>query len=190
MSSPRERLLETAALLFYKQGYLATGINQLIEEAGIAKASFYQHFPTKESLGAAYLEASHRRWNGLLEAYLDHLHDSREKILGLFDFLKTWKESAGYRGCSFLNMVAETPDLDHPLHAAALLHYDVFRARVRGLVEEFSGDYRPEANEEEKAEMTEGLVLLFQGATVSSQTYAATGPIEHARKTAARLLAC
>jgi len=55
-SSPRDRILQVASDLFYRQGYHATGINQIIREAAVAKASFYDHFSSKEALAVAYLE--------------------------------------------------------------------------------------------------------------------------------------
>ena len=58
----RERILDTASRLFYDQGYQATGINQIIEEASIAKSSLYQHFRTKDDLLVAYLKIAEREW--------------------------------------------------------------------------------------------------------------------------------
>jgi AcrR family transcriptional regulator len=186
----RDRLLETASRLFYEQGYLATGINQLIEEAGIAKASFYHHFPSKEDLGTAFLTESHRRWCGMLNAHLDGYDDPRSRLLGVFDFLRVWKESTGYRGCVFLNMVAEIPSPESPLRSAAIVHYDRLRTLVGQLVEAFADSYRPELNGEERARMRDGLLLLFQGAIVSSQTYGAPWPITQARIAAESHISC
>ena len=187
-TGPRERLLEAASHLFYEQGYLATGINQLIEEAGIAKASFYQHFASKADLCATYLADSHQRRIQSLEHYLAPLADPRTRLLGLFDFLKEWKEQSSYRGCPFLNIVAEIPSTDSPLRAQALRHYDVLRATVDRLVEAFAVTYRPALSPEETKQLSETLVLLFEGALVSSQNYAASWPIDVARAAAERLL--
>ena len=59
---PKERILEKTFALFHKQGYNATGINQIIEEAQVAKASFYYHFKSKEDLCVAFLEQRHSFW--------------------------------------------------------------------------------------------------------------------------------
>ena len=60
--TPKERILKTVDRLFYEQGYLATGINQIIAEAKVAKASFYQHFPSKEALVLEYIEAHNTKF--------------------------------------------------------------------------------------------------------------------------------
>jgi AcrR family transcriptional regulator len=189
-AGPRERLLAAASRLFYEQGYRATGINQIIEEADVAKASFYQHFSSKEALCEAYLSESHRHWNALLEEHLRRYDDPRERVLGLFDFLAIWKEDAGYRGCAFLNIVAEVPDLDSPLRDLALRHYDVFRATVRHLVGAYADACLPSASPEERATLSESLALLFEGAIVSAQTYRSTWPVEAAREAGSRLFPC
>jgi AcrR family transcriptional regulator len=70
-SQPRDRIIDTALRLFYEQGYLATGINQIIAESQVAKATFYSHFPSKENLCIAYLQARHVVWMKWLEDSVD-----------------------------------------------------------------------------------------------------------------------
>ncbi len=67
----RERIVQTALDLFYRQGYLATGINQVIAEAGVSKNTFYYYFPSKEDLCLAYLQERHKVWTGWLQATID-----------------------------------------------------------------------------------------------------------------------
>lgn len=189
-SGPRERLLEAASRLFYQQGYHATGVNQLIDEADVAKASFYDHFDSKEALAETYLAEGRRRWREMLDAHLARYDDPRERLVGLFDFLKERKEKTGYRGCAFLNTVAEVPSPESPLREQAARHYDAFRQIVRRLVDDYASSDRPDLSEDDRNELAEGVVLLFQGALVSSQNYTAPWPIEAARTAAERLLAC
>src|SRR6185437_5228472 len=85
-SAVKDRILDTASRLFYDQGYHVTGINQIIEEAGIARASLYNHFPSKTDLLLAYLDRTHAEWFGELERYLAPVPTAREKLLALFDF--------------------------------------------------------------------------------------------------------
>ena len=84
----RERIIETALNLFYNQGYLATGINQIISESNIAKATFYAHFPSKEALCITYLQARHVLWMGWLKKSISGKKTAKEKLTGIFDFLK------------------------------------------------------------------------------------------------------
>src|ERR1700754_5098220 len=96
----RERILDTAARLFYEQGYQATGINQIIEEASIAKSSLYQHFKTKEELLIAYLKIAEKDWFEELYKIVGKDKDAAEKILGLFDYRKQLVERKKYKGCA------------------------------------------------------------------------------------------
>jgi AcrR family transcriptional regulator len=70
MSSPRERIVETTFELFAKQGYNSTGINQIIADAGVAKASFYLHFKSKEDLCVEFLNVRHQYWFSELNTFL------------------------------------------------------------------------------------------------------------------------
>lgn len=104
----RERLLQTASRLFYDQGIRATGIDQIIAEAGVAKMSLYRHFPAKEDLVAAYLKRRHERWmadfrDGLRQYQLQGIAAPAAVAL----VLKTWFAQPDFRGCAFLNALAE-----------------------------------------------------------------------------------
>ncbi|TRX60577.1 TetR/AcrR family transcriptional regulator [Fulvivirga sp. M361] len=102
----RERILTVATTLFHRQGYNETGINQIIKEANVAKASLYYHFATKDDLCIAYLKRRHEVWNDTLQEFI---RDKEDKILAVFDFLMEDNEQCNYRGCSFLNLLPEVP---------------------------------------------------------------------------------
>ncbi|WP_312553851.1 TetR/AcrR family transcriptional regulator [Empedobacter brevis] len=107
MSSPRERILETASILFHQQGYNSTGINQIIKEANVAKASFYQHFKSKDDLCIEFLNTRHQYWFSELTAYTAKSKNTSKKILLAFDFIVYMNEKENFRGCSFLNILSE-----------------------------------------------------------------------------------
>lgn len=109
MNSPRERILDIAAILFHQQGYNSTGINQIISEAKVAKASFYQHFKSKDDLCAAFLNTRHDYWFGELQKFVSKSSEPKQKILSTFDFLIAMNEKENFRGCSFLNLLSEIP---------------------------------------------------------------------------------
>ena len=121
-STKQNELIEIASRLFYKQGYGTTGIKQIIEEAGIAKGTFYTHFASKEELGLAWLRDRHQKWNSWLAAEIDQLETPGKKIIGTFGFLATWMKEADYRGCAFINTCAETPDCNSPLRKEVKSH--------------------------------------------------------------------
>jgi AcrR family transcriptional regulator len=80
MSSPRERILERASILFHHQGYNSTGINQIISEANVAKASFYQHFKTKDDLCVTFLNRRHESWFNALSEFTSNLKMPKKKF--------------------------------------------------------------------------------------------------------------
>jgi len=107
MNSPRERIIERALILFHQQGYNSTGINQIISEAKVAKASFYQHFKSKDDLCIEFLNTRHNYWFSELEKYISKSKTTKKKILSAFDFIIYMNEKENFRGCSFLNILSE-----------------------------------------------------------------------------------
>ncbi|MBS7253764.1 TetR/AcrR family transcriptional regulator [Flavobacterium branchiicola] len=105
--APRERILEKTFTLFHRQGYNATGINQIIEEAKVAKASFYQHFKSKEDLCVAFLNQRHDFWFDELQKFTSKEKNSKAKVTASLDFLIYMNEKENFRGCSFLNILSE-----------------------------------------------------------------------------------
>lgn len=106
--TPAERILATADKLFYTQGIRAVGVDTIAAEAGVSKRTLYNHYPSKDALIAAYLTTRFK-----------HIAPSdapaREQILGTFDRLERMFQTTGFRGCPFVNAVAEMGD---PKHAA------------------------------------------------------------------------
>ncbi len=176
-SEARQRIVETASRLFYTQGYNATGINQIIAEAEVAKASLYQHFPSKEDLLVEYLNVTAINTNKALKAAIDKFETSKEKVLAAFDFLIQFSESVKCEGCNFLKISAETIKSNEKIS-------DLIKAqknRVRDL-------FRTVLENEGKAELTNEIYVLFDGALVTSRVYNDIWPITVARQTASRIL--
>ena len=116
----RERIMATACRLFYDEGIQAVGIQRLIDEAGIAKASLYAHFSSKDDLVAAYLDQKGGRRRAEVQAHLDNPRlSARGKILKIFDMIAIEVETPGFRGCPFHNATAEVADPEHPIRLAA-----------------------------------------------------------------------
>ncbi len=106
--SARERILETALRLFYAEGVRATGIDRIIAESGVAKMSFYRHFPAKSDLVCAFLEERHRRWMAWFGASVAaHAGRRGSAYLAVADALAEWFASHEFRGCAFINTAAE-----------------------------------------------------------------------------------
>jgi AcrR family transcriptional regulator len=181
---PKERILAVAARLFFAQGYQATGVNQIIAEAGVAKASFYQHFPSKQALAVAFLERQHHAWFAWVRRFTDAASHPRGKIEALFDFLADWLEKTHYRGCAFINMCSEFCGQDNPLRPVSRRHKAELRDFVAALVAGLNLDVAPEA----RRAIADGILILFEGAIAEASTLAEDWPVEAARKSALELI--
>src|SRR3954467_10711247 len=117
----RERLLATAIELFYRRGFAAVGVDQVLAEAGVTKTTFYKHFESKDELMVA---AMHRRdewesqaWNRAITKVAGD--DPIKRLLAIFDLMDIWFNDPDFRGCMFLNTAIEFPTPNDPVHQAA-----------------------------------------------------------------------
>ncbi|MDR6864180.1 TetR/AcrR family transcriptional regulator [Phycicoccus sp. 3266] len=131
--SARERILQTATRLFYAKGIRAVGVDLIIAESGVAKATFYKHFPSKDDLVVAYLDGVDEAWTAQLRAAAAAAGDDPgDQIVGLFGALSSACLSDGYRGCGFLNAAAESLP-GTPVHDRTVAHKTAVLEWVRDL---------------------------------------------------------
>ena len=123
----KERILETADRLFYLQGIRAIGVDTVAAEVGISKRTLYNHFPSKDALIAAYLE---RRFVQLRSSN----KPPAEQILATFDSLERRFAAKGFRGCPFVNAVAELGAEDKSVRKIAVAFKESRRLWFRGLL--------------------------------------------------------
>jgi AcrR family transcriptional regulator len=186
-NNPRQRIIETALRLFYAQGFRATGINQIIAEADVAKATFYSHFPSKEKLCVAYLQARHLVWMGWLKERVDTEVTPSARLLAVFDFIRDWMPRCEFRGCAFLNIASEVPTIESEIRHEVVLHKDSLKEYIRDLLAEVP-DAHATRTDEELQRMADMLYVLVEGAIVGSQNYGAVWPVDAARQAGCRLL--
>ena len=129
----RDRILETAFRLFYAHGPRGAGVDTVIAESGVAKATLYKHFPSKDDLILAYLDQVDQTWFGQLRAAArDAGPEPADQLVGMFDALATACRRDGYHGCAFINTAAESP-AGGRVHARTVEHKAVVRAWVTDL---------------------------------------------------------
>lgn len=180
--SPRERLLQAAGELFYAEGVHSVGIDRVIERAGVAKASLYSAFGSKEELIRAYLEERHARILGRLRAAVDAVDpaDPVERILVVFDAQARLFAAPDYRGCAFIAASAEAPR-DGRIEEATR----TFRRELRELFTELA----TAVGAPDPALLASQLQLLYDGASNAAnldRNPAIAGPV---RAAAAALIA-
>jgi AcrR family transcriptional regulator len=158
--SARERLLAAADELFYNEGVNAVGIDRVIEQAGVAKASLYSIFGSKDELVRTYLTERHGRWKQRVDQELAERYSTpRERLLGVFDVLGRWIVEPGYRGCAFINAAAEARPGSRVEKAV-----DEYRTWLHGLFLERA----QAAGAGDPEHLAQQLVLLYDGASVVS----------------------
>lgn len=155
--SPRERLLASADELFYSEGVHTVGIDRVIEHAGVAKASLYRLFGSKEELVAAYLGARHEQNLAELRTAAGRLSDPHDGILAVFDTQARWLRRRAYRGCAFARASAE-PAAGVQVQRAT----DAYRAAVHELFTELA----TRADVRDPEMLAAQLHTLFHGAGV------------------------
>ncbi|GAB2686747.1 TetR/AcrR family transcriptional regulator [Kribbella swartbergensis] len=136
MSEARARLLETATGLFYAEGLHAVGIDRVIAEAQVTRATLYRHFPSKDDLIVAYLTQADEAIRAQVDAARTQAASPDDTIRTVGRSIADDIQRAGFRGCAFLNAAAEYPDPGHPVHQAVLRHRQWF---LETLTELFSG---------------------------------------------------
>jgi AcrR family transcriptional regulator len=152
----RARVLDAALRLFYAEGVHVVGVDRIIAEAGVAKQTFYNHFPGKDDLVREYL-TEQSAWQRAAVAALPPA-SPRETLTAIFTIMCDFGAASGYRGCAFINAAAEFPDPAHPVRVAI----DEHRRWLRGLYRELlAADGHPDA--ERTADM---LLLVRDGLAV------------------------
>ena len=129
----RERLLTAAYELFSREGVQAVGVDSIIERSGVARQTMYRHFRSKQDLVLAFLERREAVWTvGWLQAEsARRASDPGQRLLAIFDVFDEWFRRPDFEGCSFINVLLEYPDPDHPLHQACA----DYLASIRGFLE-------------------------------------------------------
>src|ERR1700684_347647 len=134
-ASARERLLASADALFYAEGVQSVGIDRVIEHAGVAKASLYNLFGSKEGLVRAYLEARHDGTTTAISDAVERHRDPRRRILAVFEAQAQVFAQPGFRGCAFVAALAEAP-LGGQVEEAAAEYRTWMRALLVDLAEQ------------------------------------------------------
>jgi len=156
--SARQRLLEAADELFYDEGVQTVGIARIIERAGVAKASLYNTFGSKEELVQAYLESRHARTTARFTAAVEQHTDPRARLFAVFDAQAEMLAQPNFRGCAFISASAEAPAGGLVEHAA-----DSYRTDIRGLLTRLA----EEAGAPDPTLLGRQLHLIYDGALIS-----------------------
>lgn len=181
MQPRKQQLIDTAYRLFNEYGYHATGIDRILAESGVSKATLYKYFRSKDDLVIAVLQQRHDQLMLLLGNALEHAGEgSPARAVVIFDVLDGWFRSDAFFGCNFINASAEFAEQGHPIHALAARH----KVSIRLFIE----DCLEISSKRRRSLMAEQLALLADGAIVRAHTCGDRDAALLAKKMAMQLL--
>ena len=178
----RDRLIDTAAELFYHRGLPNVGINEVTDRAGVARMTLYNNFTSKEELALAAFERQAELRRALVEEHLNRSHTPLQRAKAMFDVAEQLATQAQFRGCAFINVAVQEPQPKGRMHALVRAHKDWIRATFRDVAIR-AGHRRPETAAQQ-------LLALWDGAIVEAFIQRSLEPIRASRQAAASLLRC
>ena len=170
-SSARERLVDAAYELFAQRGIRDVGVDEIVTRSGVARATLYRHFKSKDELALAFLERREQRWTfGAVEAEARRRGTTaEERLLAIFDVFHEWFQRDDFEACSFVNVLFEMRPA-HLLGQASIVHLQNIRSMVEKLATE-AGLSKP-------VEFARSWHILMKGSIVS----ATEGDLQAARR--------
>ena len=184
-SEIRDHIIHTASDLFYKNGYNLTGINQIIAEAGIAKATLYNHFSGKEDICVAYLQTKNATFLKDLAAFVKGKSEGKARIQAVVEFLFPFFHDEDFHGCWCIRTVAEVPIQNEKIWAEIQLQKNKLLTFIKQLVKE----NLPGKSEEEVEKLAQFVYMIYEGAVSESYLHQNIWPIENGMEMLGVLLA-
>ena len=175
------RILNKAMELFYNQGYYQTGINQIIAESDVSKATFYSHYPSKEDLALAYIQKQHTDAMAMIKEAINQHKQPKEKLLSFVNGLVDWMIASKFRGCEFLNITSEIIDPKHPIRKEVKYHMDAVRSILKDLFQDLVRS-DPKYRHLDPEEMADKYFIIFNGGIASTTEYYDIWPMKLAAK--------
>lgn len=184
--SAKEKLIESATKLFYSNGFHATGIEGILQNAKVSKMTLYRHFKSKDELILSVLRDYDLRFRNQFISFIENISEKPEKqLLAIFDYLHHWVTSkeesgTGFSGCLFVNASSEFSGLDNPIHRLAAEHKRLILEQLTSIAAKTTA--------KKPKELALAINLLYEGACVSVHVDGDTSKILAARTIAEQLL--
>lgn len=185
MNKPiKQNIIEKASALFYKNGYNSTGINQIIKESGIAKATLYHHFKSKEDICLAYLQFKNDTFLKDIKSFCVSKSKGKAQILALFDFLKAFFKNKDFNGCWCIKTMAEIPKENEKIRKEIQQQKKNFINFIAVLTAENLEDI----NKKKLKTASRQIYLLYESAVAESHLHQLDWPIKEAKNLCSQLL--
>ncbi|MGV7221923.1 MAG: TetR/AcrR family transcriptional regulator [Nitrospinales bacterium] len=187
VSKAKIKIIEAASKLFYKQGYQATTIDQIIQESGVSRPTLYSHFSTKEDLCIVYLKNRRKKDLDSLKESIRKEETEHGKFMGVINLVREAMLSTIFRGCGYFNMISEFPDEQHVIVKEARVYVDGFREIIADGVKSLQSSNKKYKNIDVD-QMTDVYYLIVCGAIMACQEYREAWPLDRAVKAVEDLL--
>ena len=176
-SEVKNRIIETASFLFYKNGYNLTGINEIISETGIAKATLYNHFKSKEDICLAYLQFKNTSFLKDIETYTATKQKGKDQILAIFDFLNLFFMDKDFNGCWCIKTVSEIPKDNDRIRTEIQSQKNSFIQLINTLITANLGGLSKTQTES----LARQIYLLYESAVGESHLHQVDWPIKESK---------
>ncbi|MEM9337414.1 MAG: TetR/AcrR family transcriptional regulator [Bacteroidota bacterium] len=181
-SQVKQNIIETASSLFYRNGYNATGINEIIAQAGIAKATLYSHFRSKEDICLSYLQFKNSTFLSDIKTFCDAQPKGKTQLLAVFDFLKLFFEEKDFNGCWCIKTVSEIPKENERVRNEIQKQKNEFIQFLKDLIV-INTTHAPTKSDS----LARKIYLLYEGAVTESHLHQSEWPIEEAKELCAKI---
>lgn len=175
-SKTRQLIIDTASELFYTRGYNLTGINEIIDKAGIAKATLYSHFKSKDELCVAYLEERDLELLAQLKTFCYDKPKGNKQLVALLEFLLSFFNSTEFNGCWCIRTIAEIPRENTLIRDKIKEQKTIFKKFIEALVVE----NKPQLSKAKQLQLANQIYLLYEGAISESHLHREQWPIDNA----------
>ena len=182
--SVKQHIIETASRLFYDNGYNLTGINEIIREAEVAKATLYNHFKSKDDICLAYLKHKNEVFLKEIKTFCSQAKSGKKQILSLFDFLDLFFQNKGFNGCWCINTVSEIPKENTKIRNEIKSQKKDFIEFIKILI----NNNFPNKSENEIQYLVQQVYLLYESALSESHLHQDSWPIRVGKDLCSKIL--
>ncbi|WP_435314539.1 TetR/AcrR family transcriptional regulator [Cellulophaga fucicola] len=183
-SEIKQNIIETASTLFYRNGYNSTGINEIIAEAGIAKATLYNHFKSKEDICLAYLEFMNVTFIKDIKSFCERKPKGEQRVLALFDFLDVFFLQKDFNGCWCIKTVSEIPKDNERIRREIQNQKTNFIALISNLI----ADNLELKNNKSLDSYARQIYLLYESAVAESHLHQDNWPIKETKNICSQII--
>lgn len=184
-SEIKQNIIETASHLFYKNGYNLTGINEIISKSGIAKATLYNHFKSKEDICVAYIQFMNSTFLTDIEKFCKNKAKGASQPIAIFDFLLMFFKDKDFNGCWCIKTVSEIPKENQKIRSVIQEQKKKFIGFIRNLL----ADNQILKADKEIDTLSKQIYLLYESAVSESHLHQEDWPIISAKKLCSQIIA-